>query len=186
MGAELEALEKRLDYRFADRELLIRALTHKSRLAECPNGARDNEQLEFLGDSVLGFLVSELLVRRYPASPEGKLSKLKAHLVSAARLHEVAARLGLGEHLILGRGEELSGGRAKKALLANALEAVIAAIFLDGGVEAARAFVAGRILGDFSFPDESASATMRRGWASSGPAARRGSPRRARGRRRRG
>lgn len=160
MGADLEALEATLEHRFTDRELLIRALTHKSRLAEFPNGSADNEQLEFLGDSVLGFLVSDLLVRRYPSYPEGKLSKLKAHLVSATRLHEVASALQLGDHLFLGRGEELSGGRAKKALLANALEAVIAAIFLDGGVDAARAFVAANVVGDFAFPDENGSATM--------------------------
>lgn len=106
----------------------------------------DNEQLEFLGDSVLGFLIADALVRRYPEAHEGELSRLKAHLVSAAHLHGVARRLDLGSHLDLGRSEEMSGGRAKRTLLVDALEAVIAAVFLDGGVEAACRFVCGHVL----------------------------------------
>ena len=96
----------------------------------------DNEQLEFLGDSVLGLVVSDVLFRRFPLSREGDLSTHKARLVSAAHLHGVARRLELGSHLELGRGEEMSGGRAKKTLLVDALEAIIAAIYLDGGLEA--------------------------------------------------
>jgi ribonuclease-3 len=106
----------------------------------------DNEQLEFLGDSILGFLVSEELLRRFPAYPEGRLSKLKSHLVSAAHLDQVARRLDLGSYLLLGRGEEMSGGRHKKGLLGDAVEAVLAAIYLDGGIEPVRAVVKGHIM----------------------------------------
>ncbi len=146
MLAPVEELESRIGYSFADRSLLLRALTHKSLLAETTeSGARDNEQLEFLGDSILGFLASEFVLALSPGSPEGDLSRLKAHLVSAARLHETALALDIGSYLRLGRGEELSGGRAKKALLANAVEALIAAIYLDcgpaRGIEACRGFL---------------------------------------------
>ncbi len=148
MPADLAVLEAALGHVFSNRKLLTQALTHKSRIYEkSPNGstASDNEQLEFLGDSILGYVVSECLVRRFPHFPEGKLSKLKAHLVSAARLYEVAQELKLGEYLLLGRGEEMSGGREKKALLADALEALIAAIYLDAGMDAARKFIESRI-----------------------------------------
>ena len=144
MRAEPAALEQRIDHRFSDPELLRRALTHSSLANETrTNGSplTDNEQLEFLGDSVLGFLISEALVQRFPSQTEGELSRQKAHLVSAAHLHGVARRLDLGAHLELGRSEEMSGGRAKKTLLVDALEAVIAAVYLDGGVDAARKFV---------------------------------------------
>jgi ribonuclease III len=143
MSVDLADLERRLGHTFHDRELLGRALTHKSRAYEKPGdgGATDNERLEFLGDAILGFAVSELLVRRFSTYPEGRLSKLKARLVSAAHLHEVAQSLQLGGYLLLGRGEELSGGRSKKALLSDALEALIAALYLDGGMEAARRFI---------------------------------------------
>src|SRR3954451_16111727 len=144
MRAEPASLELRIEYHFSDPELLNRALTHSSLANESRNGetpVTDNEQLEFLGDAVLGFLISEALVRRYPGQSEGDLSRQKAHLVSAAHLHGVARHLDLGSHLELGRSEEMSGGRAKKTLLVDALEAVIAAIYLDGGVDAARRFV---------------------------------------------
>lgn len=153
MSEALAVLEQRLGYRFRDRELLQQAVTHKSRAFEAAAHSTerlgDNEQFEFLGDAILGFLVSEALVARYPSYPEGKLSKVKAYLVSASHLHEAAARLGLGAHLLLGRGEELSGGRAKRTLLADALEAVIAALYLDAGIEAARAFVMSAVVGDY-------------------------------------
>jgi ribonuclease III len=150
MNENEEALEAAAGHRFQERELLRRALTHKSYAYEksavgLPH-PEDNEQLEFLGDSVLGFLVSDLLVRRYPDLAEGELSKLKAHLVSSTHLHTVAQRLQIGEHLLLGRGEDLSGGRAKKALLANALEALMAAIYLDAGLEAVRQFVVRHVI----------------------------------------
>jgi ribonuclease III len=146
---DLAALEAALGHRFEDRGLLRRALTHKSLAYEknVQHTSGDNEQLEFLGDAILGFVVSEKLVAGFAEYPEGRLSKLKAHLVSASHLYEVAQALALGEYLLLGRGEEMSGGREKKALLANAVEALIAAIYLDGGMEPARAFIAERIYG---------------------------------------
>jgi len=150
MPAELASLEARINYRFTDAELLRRALVHSSLANESRSGPgsplSDNEQLEFLGDSVLGFLIAEALVQRFPDSREGELSRLKAHLVSAAHLHGVARRLNLGSYLELGRSEEMSGGRAKKTLLVDGLEAVIAAVYLDGGLEAVRRFVATHVL----------------------------------------
>ncbi len=148
--ADLEVLERRLGHIFRDRGLLERALTHTSHIYERPfegAPAGDNEQLEFLGDAILGFVVSEYLVRHNPGYPEGRLSKLKARIVSAARLHEVAQELGLGEFLFLGRGEEMSGGRNKKALLSDAMEALIAALHLDAGLDAARTFIEARVAG---------------------------------------
>ncbi|HBY59318.1 MAG TPA: ribonuclease III [Solibacterales bacterium] len=150
MGADWSSLEAEIDYSFRNREFLVRALTHKSRTAEhTSEPSADNEQLEFLGDSILGFLVSESLVCLFPGYREGRLSKLKAHLVSSLHLQEVGSYLRLGEYLVLGRGEEMSGGRSKKALVANACEAMIAAIYLDGGLEAARAFVQRHVIRDF-------------------------------------
>jgi ribonuclease III len=150
MRAQPATLELKLNYQFSNPELLRRALTHSSLANESHTGPNsplnDNEQLEFLGDSILGFLVSDELVRRFPECHEGELSRIKAHLVSAAHLHGVARRLDMGSYLELGRGEEMSGGRAKKTLLADALEALIAAIYLDGGLEAARKLVAGHVL----------------------------------------
>jgi ribonuclease-3 len=164
MRAEMASLELKIHYRFSGPELLCRALTHSSHAHESRAGApsgpgspqSDNEQLEFLGDSVLGFLIAEALVRRFPAYHEGELSRLKAHLVSAAHLHGVARRLDLGSYLELGRSEEMSGGRAKKTLLVDALEAIIAAIYLDGGPDAARDFVAAHVLDAPFFGDEEA------------------------------
>ncbi|MBL8178131.1 MAG: ribonuclease III [Bryobacterales bacterium] len=154
MSAELEQLESSIGYQFRDRSLLDRALTHKSyrfeRPAAAPGVLGDNEQLEFLGDSVLGFLVAEQLVILYPSLPEGGLSKRKAHLVSAQRLYEAAEVLGLGRYLRLGRGEEMSGGRSKRALLANAYEALIAAMYLDGGLEVSRRFILTHVVEPFS------------------------------------
>src|SRR6185312_14149574 len=162
MRAESAALEARIGYRFSNPELLRRALTHSSLANEICTGPssplNDNEQLEFLGDSVLGFLVAEALVLRYAESREGDLSRLKAQLVSAAYLHGVGRRLDIGNHLELGRSEEMSGGRAKKTLLVDALEALIAAIYLDGGAEAARTFVWAHVL-DAPFAGDAASGT---------------------------
>ena len=152
MGADLEALEDRLGYRFRDKELLRRALTHKSHTYESGGEpgppAGSNEQLEFLGDAVLGLAVSDSLVAHLPELSEGRLSKLKARFVNSLHLCVVARELGLGDFLLLGRGEELSGGREKRALLANALEAVIAAVYLEGGYEAAKNFVTTHVTGD--------------------------------------
>ena len=151
MSAEAGTLEAGIGYTFRDQGLLRRALTHTSHAHEKPAPAQpelgDNERLEFLGDSILGFLVSESLLERFPALDEGRLSKLKARLVSAAHLYRVASSLGIGGHLLLGHGEELSGGRAKKTLLADALEALIAAIYLDGGLPSVREFVRRHVVG---------------------------------------
>lgn len=163
MNADLEILEKALGHSFRDRELLERALTHKSRIYEKlvdGQSSADNEQLEFLGDAILGFVVSECLVRRFASYPEGRLSKLKAHLVSATRLHEVARDLGLGEYLFLGRGEEMSGGREKKALLSDAVEALIAALHLDAGLEVARTFIETRVIGEFRVNEDGTDAEV--------------------------
>ncbi|UCE63565.1 MAG: ribonuclease III [Nitrospirota bacterium] len=131
-----------LDYTFRQPELLQEALTHKSYLqGKQEVGQRDNERLEFLGDAVLAFVISEYVTSACPASREGELSKVKARLVSGHSLGQVAQRLKLGEWLRLGRGEEKTKGREKTSLLANALEAVIAAMYLDGGIEVARSFI---------------------------------------------
>lgn len=152
MRADLTELEMRIGYAFRDRQYLVRALTHRSRFRQPVDDdtptTTDNEQLEFLGDSILGFLVSEWLLQRFPESMEGGLSKRKAHLVSADHLLTVALRLSLGDYLLLGRGEEVSGGRKKRALLTDAVEALIASIYLDGGMEEARQFVVNLILQD--------------------------------------
>ena len=141
-------LEGRLGYRFRDRGLLEHALTHKSKAHEDPSGGvLDNESLEFLGDAVLGLVIADALCRTFPTSSEGQKSKVKAMLVSTTSLAGMAERLDLGEHMILGRGEEKTGGRRKQALLADTCEALIAAIYLDGGLEPARQFLM-RELGD--------------------------------------
>jgi ribonuclease-3 len=139
------------DHHFERPDLLIWALTHRSLAYETnpdtlPDPASDNEQLEFVGDAVLGLAVAEALFRRFPSSREGELTRLRSSLVSRRHLGEVAARIDLGSLLLLGRGEEQSGGRKKPALLANALEAVIAALYLDGGLNAARAFIEKHII----------------------------------------
>ena len=141
-GSELEPLERVIGYRFRDRGLLEHALTHRSRVHEdASGGVIDNESLEFLGDSVLGFVIADMLFRQFPQHNEGQKSKLKASIVSAASLARLGERLELGEFLILGRGEEKTGGRRKHALIADCYEALIAAIYLDGGIEPARAFI---------------------------------------------
>jgi ribonuclease-3 len=144
--AALRALEERIGHRFVDLSLLDRALTHSSRVNEKRDcDAQDNEPLEFLGDAVLGFLVADILHRRDPDQGEGRKSRLKAYLVSAACLARRAKNLDLPEALALGRGEERSGGRDKKALWVDAYEALVAALYLDGGIDVARSFVAAGI-----------------------------------------
>jgi ribonuclease-3 len=146
---EFETLQTAIAYRFRDRGLLEHAMTHTSRANEdVSGGVADNESLEFLGDAVLGFIVADLLFREFPDCDEGEKSKMKAMLVSTATLARVAERLGLGDHLLLGRGEEKTGGRRKQALLADGCEALIAAMYLDGGIEQSRAFIV-RELGGF-------------------------------------
>ena len=139
---EFDELQSRIEYRFRDRGLLEHALTHKSRAAEdVSGGVADNESLEFLGDAVLGLVVVEALFRQYPGYSEGQKSKIKAAVVSTQSLARQAEAIRLGEHLILGRGEEKTGGRFKQALLADAYEALIAAMYLDGGLDAAATFL---------------------------------------------
>ena len=146
-------LETALGYQFTRRELLEQALTHSSQARELeslqPSSVTrvgDNEQLEFLGDAVLGLIAAEELFHRFPDFREGELSKLRAHLVSEKHLIQVAQRLELGHYLHLGRGEEKSGGRNKTALLVDALEAVLGAIYVDGGLETVRRIVLEHIL----------------------------------------
>jgi ribonuclease-3 len=141
-------LEQRLGHQFLDLRLLEQALTHKSYLNENPTSGRaDNERLEFLGDALLGFIIGELLMAAFPGRSEGELSKTRAQIVNEVGLAEVAQAIDLGEWLFLGRGEEQSGGRRKPSLLADACEAVMAAIYLDGGFSAALDAVR-RLFGD--------------------------------------
>jgi ribonuclease III len=151
--AALQALEARLGHRFRDLALLDRALTHTSHAHEhAALAERHNEALEFLGDAVIGFVVAELLHRRDPEGHEGGKSKARAHLVAAPSLARRASALGLPDLLLLGRGEEKTGGRQKSALWADAYEAVVAALYLDGGLEAAARFVSSEFAPDLSSP----------------------------------
>lgn len=152
---DLRAFEERIGYQFANAELLHRALTHKSFSHEARGrAASDNETFEFLGDSVLGFVIGDQLFRSFPQLDEGALSKMKAYLVSAGVLAKKARQLGMGNVLFLGVGEERSGGRNKESLLANLFEAVIAAIYLDGGLDPARALILRTFETDLSAIDE--------------------------------
>ena len=145
----LQDLENVLGYTFVNQSLLLQALTHRSFVNEHgEENLRNNESLEFLGDAVLGFLISSRIFRRYPDLTEGELSKIKAYLVSAANLVRLAGDIHLGDFIRLSRGEEKTGGRTKRAIIVDAYEAVIGAIYLDGGVEAASAFVK-RQISDF-------------------------------------
>ena len=140
-SGERTLLEQRLDYTFHDASLLELALTHSSLAFESGTATHNNERMEFLGDAVVGLLVADALYERFAALGEGDLTRMRALLVSRKHLGEVGARLGLGDHLLLGRGEEKSGGRKKPALLANAMEALLAAVYRDGGLDAARTLV---------------------------------------------
>jgi ribonuclease III len=142
----LDNLESALGHRFANRALLEKALTHSSFARESGDAKADNEQMEFLGDAVLQLVASQELYQRFPHYHEGELSKLRAHLVNAHHLVSCAQRLQLGGYLRLGRGEEKTGGRQKTALLSDAVEALLAALYLDGGLHAARAFILSHIL----------------------------------------
>jgi ribonuclease III len=138
-----DELEHRIGYTFHDKDILLRALTHRSYSHEIPESLiKDNETLEFLGDSILGFIISELLFITYSHQyTEGLMSKVKSYIISTEILSMKAREIGLGNHLLLGRGEEKTGGRSKRSLLANTFEALIAAIFLDGGLEQTKQFV---------------------------------------------
>lgn len=146
MKTNLDRLEKRLGYAFKNRSLFEKALTHSSFAFERP-GTRDNELLEFLGDSVVGLAVAHHFYAAYPDLAEGELSKLKSSASSTLSLSEFARSLKLDKALLLGKGEEKSGGRGKRTILAGVFEAVVGAIYCDGGFEPARAFIA-RVLAD--------------------------------------
>jgi ribonuclease-3 len=136
----LARLEARLNITFSDREMVLRSLSHRSWCAE--NGEPEsNERLEFLGDSVLGLVVTHYVFEHFPSLPEGQLSEVRAGVVNARVLAEVALELDLGSHLLLGKGEDAAGGRAKQSILADAFEAVVAAVYLDQGFAAARELV---------------------------------------------
>ncbi len=140
IGAGLGQLSQRLGYEFDDQSLLRRALAHRSWCAEV-GGQPSNERLEFLGDAVLGWLVAELAYRRLGDLAEGKLTDLRKSVVNATALAEVAEEIGLGDWLLLGKGEDSAGGRRKPSILSDAFEAVLGAVYLDGGVDAAKALV---------------------------------------------
>ncbi len=142
LSETLGPLQEHIGYTFQDLGLLEHALTHRSRAHEdASGGVIDNESLEFLGDAVLGFVMADMLFTRFPTHSEGYKSKVKAGLVSAASLARLAERIDLGRFVLLGRGEEKTGGRKKHAILADAFEALIASVYLDGGIEAARGFI---------------------------------------------
>jgi ribonuclease-3 len=145
---DISALEEGLGYEFKDRSLLERAVTHRSWAHEHVRAGEEdkarlmhNEAFEFVGDSILGFVVADTLFVTHPGVTEGELSRMKHRLVSAQTLARVSKRLRIGEHIRIGRGEEKTGGRRKRALLADAFEAVLAAIYVDGGFDHAASFV---------------------------------------------
>jgi ribonuclease-3 len=169
-------LDRIVGHCFCDRSLLERALTHSSAAGDAGQSSpADNERLEFLGDAVLGMLVSDHLLAAFPGWSEGHLSRGRARLVNSASLTAAAQRLGLGEHMRLGRGEEKSGGREKPALLANVFEALVGALYLDGGLAPAREFVMrsllvpaieehGDLLGRGDFKSELQELLQKNGW----------------------
>ncbi|NLH01487.1 MAG: ribonuclease III [Clostridiales bacterium] len=145
----MDELERKLEYQFKDRTLLLTALSHSSYANENKgSGLMSNERLEFLGDSVLGQVVASHLYLSYPKMPEGQMTRLRAELVCEQSLYEVAKTLELGKFIRLGKGEEHTGGRQRESILADAVEAIIAALYLDGGIEAAKKFIDKYILAD--------------------------------------
>ena len=142
LDENVSEFEQRIGYTFIERDLLRRALTHKSYSHEAKDlDVRHNETFEFLGDSVLGFVIGDMLFRHFPKLDEGALSKMKAFLVSAPSLAAKARHYGMGDVILLGVGEEKTGGRKKDSLLANLFEAMIAGVYLDGGIEPARQLI---------------------------------------------
>jgi ribonuclease-3 len=138
---KLESLYETLGYQFKQENLIVTALTHSSFANEAKGNVRFNERLEFLGDSVLGLTISDYLYRTYPELPEGALTKLRAGVVSEVSLAQIARQLDLGNYLRLGKGEEITGGRDRASVLADAMESVIGAMYLDSGLETAKEFV---------------------------------------------
>ncbi len=146
MNNNLNELEEKIKYKFRNRDYLTEALTHSSYANENRNGRESNERLEFLGDSVVSIVAADLLFERFPHTSEGELSKIRSGLVCTASLCAFANEISLGDFLFLGKGEEMSGGRQRSTILENAFEALTAAIYLDGGLEKARAFVLGFLI----------------------------------------
>lgn len=142
----MDKLEKKIGYAFRDRSLLQTELTHSSYSNERHGEGECYERLEFLGDSILGVVTAEFLYRRAPALPEGRMTRLRAELVCETSLHSVALELGLGAYMRLGKGEERTGGRERPSILADMVEAVIAALYLDSGMDEARRFIMEKLL----------------------------------------
>ncbi len=142
----MDRLEKTIGYEFRDKRLLHTALSHTSYVNELKSGEPSNERLEFLGDSILGMITADYLYRQYPDMPEGNMTKLRAELVCEKSLARVGNEIGLGEYLLLGKGEELCGGRERPSIIADAVEAVIAAMYLDGGRKTVKQFIYDRVL----------------------------------------
>ena len=139
-------LEEKIGYRFRDPQLLTTALTHSSYANESSGSAVCNERLEFLGDSVLGFTVADALFRRYGTMPEGRMTRLRSELVCEQSLHQVAVSLDLGRYILFGKGMAHNGGRERASILADAVEALIAALYMDGGYAEAKKFIDERLL----------------------------------------
>lgn len=155
----MRELEEKIGYRFQDKSLLHTALTHSSYANERHDGdAVCYERLEFLGDSVLGAVTADFLYRHSPELPEGRMTRLRAELVCEASLHKIALKLGLGEYMRLGRGEEHTGGRQRPSIMADMVEAIIAAMYLDGGIEPAKRFIYSMLLNDAEISDSHRSA----------------------------
>lgn len=150
----MQGLEQNLQYQFKNKSLLKHALTHSSYANEVRNGFDSNERLEFLGDSVLSIIVAEHLFSQFPKTPEGELTRLRASLVCEKALCVYARELELGKYLLLGNGEDKGGGRERDSILADAFEAVLAAIYLDGGMEPARKHVMNFVLRELSQPED--------------------------------
>lgn len=150
----MDGLEERLGYKFNNINLLKNALTHSSYANEVRGGFSSNERLEFLGDSVLSIVVSDYIYKHYPNMPEGELTKLRASLVCEKSLCAFSRELELGNYLMLGKGEEKGGGRERDSILADAFEAVLAAIYLDGGMEPARHHVMNFVLRELQHTDD--------------------------------
>lgn len=141
MNSDFKTIEEKIGYVFSDKSLLQEALTHSSYANEMRNGVKCNERMEFLGDAVLSIVTAEFLYTKFPDMPEGELSKLRSGLVCTAELSGFAREMGLGEYLFLGKGELNTGGKDRPSILENAFEALIAAIYLDGGMEKAKAHI---------------------------------------------
>ena len=154
----MDKLEGKIGYRFRNRELLVTALTHSSYANERHGEAQSYERQEFLGDSILGLVTAEFLFTHEPPLPEGRMTRMRAELVCEASLHKTALELGLGSYMRLGRGEEHTGGRERPSILADMVEAIIAAIYLDSGMDEARRFILARVLRDAAFDDSHRSA----------------------------